>query len=661
MKYTAESIGSRLIETITNGLYDGNLNCLREYVQNGVDSGAKNIEIYFEGRNNLIIKDDGAGMDAKELDLALNIGVSKKSDESVGWRGIGIWSGVPACKKIILITKKCNNNKYRVEIDNDVLRIGSLRDKSFLTVFEEATGEIEEMPLGKDESLEKDHFTEIRLESILKTQKAIFSHKEIRTYLSSTIPAPFNESNFSLAKEVDKWLKEENAIISDVNILFENKKIFRYPDRSDIFFNEIIKKEFIVRGNLIAAGWFIASKENKVIPAPNGGIYFKKKGFTLGDANLIEKLNITENYSRWQYGEIHIISKELRENAARNNFEYNNPYIEDFQKEVGTFINELQNVNRYQSGKIQTKLITVAKEFLESGDFDSAEQALRKAIERISKSRKYYPSDIALCGLKKDINAVAEQNIQEIINIEKELKSKNPHYQGDMSKFIEKARNSINKTMEQNEITNPAEEMDKIDEAIGDSSDDSEDPLIESATTETKPMGKNAKPANDFEFEVKNDSLMEAVRRNMCPAMKASVARSTKKGLEHFEISATDAIKEILIKRTGYAPNKHEIYALSKLAYGWDEKKGKGNPWRIIANNPILSLDPINKRRNRLFGIMIYIVHDLIVNLYKHERGKESFKWFEDSPEDDQKILIAEAYAIIDFVYRLIDKSEKRP
>jgi len=42
MEFTDEIIGARLIETITAGLYDGNLNCVREYVQNSVDEGAKN-------------------------------------------------------------------------------------------------------------------------------------------------------------------------------------------------------------------------------------------------------------------------------------------------------------------------------------------------------------------------------------------------------------------------------------------------------------------------------------------------------------------------------------------------------------------------------------------------------------------------------------------
>jgi hypothetical protein len=35
------------------------------------------------------------------------------------WRGIGIWSGVPVTKRIVIITKKKNDKKYRIEINNE--------------------------------------------------------------------------------------------------------------------------------------------------------------------------------------------------------------------------------------------------------------------------------------------------------------------------------------------------------------------------------------------------------------------------------------------------------------------------------------------------------------------------------------------------------------
>ena len=117
--FTDDAFGAKLLEAITAGLYDGNLNCLREYVQNCIDSKANKVDIYFENRTILVIKDNGLGMNKEELTKALQLGKSEKTENEIGWRGIGIWSGVPTCRKIVIITKKQKNPKLRIEIDAD--------------------------------------------------------------------------------------------------------------------------------------------------------------------------------------------------------------------------------------------------------------------------------------------------------------------------------------------------------------------------------------------------------------------------------------------------------------------------------------------------------------------------------------------------------------
>ena len=105
--FTDEAFGAKLLEAITAGLYDGNLNCLREYVQNCIDSKTKRIDINFENSQTVLtIEDNGCGMDRQELEQALHLGKSDKPETAIGWRGIGIWSGIPACRRIVIITKK---------------------------------------------------------------------------------------------------------------------------------------------------------------------------------------------------------------------------------------------------------------------------------------------------------------------------------------------------------------------------------------------------------------------------------------------------------------------------------------------------------------------------------------------------------------------------
>jgi len=586
MKFTTVSIGGKLIESITAGLYDGNLNCLREYVQNSIDEDAKNVEIYFEnGNKDLIIKDDGPGMSRDELEIALSIGVSNKKEEDAGWRGIGIWSGVPACKRIVIITKKKNDKKYRIEIDNDTLRNEYISNKPVVDILTSATGEIEELPLGKDDSFEKDHFTEVRLESILPTQKNIFTEKEIQKYLSRNVPAPFNEQIFSFATDVDKWLKEKKVRFPTVNIEFKGNKVFRPPLRSDIFFDNVIKKEFCnVNGELIAVGRFLTTNENKKLKEPNSGIYLKKKGFTIGNENTVRN-QFSGTYNPWQYGEIHIISKELRENSSRNSLELNNTMVIPFLEDVGKFIGQLQMQNRYQSSEIISNTIKKTQKFLETGNQQSAKKELDKlknhATETVS-----FPIDTSLLSMKTLIDQVSKHEKQ----VADDLKTKMQQMKPDI----------LNKKKEQLEA------------------------LI-----------------NDLPTPVKN-----------------SIRRATKKGQLYPEISITDPIKEILKEKTGLDDN--EISKLSKSAYGWEGITQSNKP-------PLIVIDPVkdtknddtHRKRNLRFGAMVYTVHDLFVNLCKHEAGKDSFKWFDDTTEEEKYELLVEMYSVIGLIYRLIEKSEK--
>ena len=419
MKFTDANFGARIIETITSGLYDGNLNCLREYVQNSVDASAKNIEIYFEnGHNDLIIKDDGPGMNKKELEECLGIGISRKSPKEVGWRGLGFWSGVPACNRIVVITKKKNGKKYRIEIDNEVLRGYMESNKPATEILTKATGEIEELEMGKDES-PKDQYTIVRLESILPTQRSIFRKERIQSYLSTTVPAPFNKKKFPLAKEINEELKKHGVNIPEANIMFEGEPIYRPPDKMDIFFKQPIFKEFKVKNETIAFGWFLTTNQNAKLRDPNNGIYFKKKGFTIGDKNLV--INRYEGtYHEWQYGEIHIISDELKENAPRNNFEFNNDIIEPFLNMVGEFIKELEQMNRYQSDKVVAKYVAKMDNYVKNGDYKSAINEYKKVKKKISRSHQF-PKDEAFKAMKKIIDDESQRNIKEAERLKKEI------------------------------------------------------------------------------------------------------------------------------------------------------------------------------------------------------------------------------------------------
>jgi len=417
------AFGAKLLEAITAGLYDGNLNCLREYVQNCIDSGAKKIDIHFENsRTVLVIDDNGCGMDKKELEKALHLGISDKPSTAVGWRGIGIWSGVPTCRRIVIITKKCNHPKLRVQIDADELRQKYISNVPATKVLTDVTGDIDELELGSDESKENSHFTTIRLEEILPNQRSIFTEKAVQDYLSTTVPAPFNVVKFTLGKEINKRLSENNVKISETPIFFEKQQIFRPPFKNDIFFEKIIDKKFIIKGETVAFGWLLSSKENRKLDLQNRGVFFKKKGFTIGDANLVANLH-TGNYSQWQYGEIHIIADSLKENAPRNNFEANNDLIDPFYDEVGKFVGQLQLMNQYQSEYVVTRAIEQAKKQVEVGEVRPAQEKIRYLKKKLQGKRSF-PKESTLQEMKEIIDARTSTDKISIETLEKTIQDK---------------------------------------------------------------------------------------------------------------------------------------------------------------------------------------------------------------------------------------------
>jgi hypothetical protein len=578
MKFGDKDIGVKILEIITSGLYDGNPNCLREYVQNSIDAHAKNIKIYYEnGENDLIVKDDGDGMDRDDLKFALGIGKSKKPESDVGWRGIGIWSGSSNCSRIVIITKKKNNGKIRVEIDNEIIRKGIRDERPLLQVLTDATSEIEEESLGKDESLEDTHFTIVRLESILPHQKWIFDNdKDIKDYLQKTVLLQFNEKEFTFSKEINDWLEKNGITSPSVHIEFKRDELFRPPFKSNIFFNKVIFKEFKTKEKLIAVGWFLTSNKNKVLLKPNKGIFFKMKGFTLGDENLVKNQH-TGTYNPWQYGEIHIVSKEIRENAARNNFKYNTSLVETLLKQVGEFVRLLQLQNQYQSDRIVSKRIEKARKLMEKSDFSGAEGELIRAKSSLDRKRSF-PKDTSLKEMQVIIDAQTLVDKKDMPKLKKE---------------IIQAKSSLS-------------------------------------------TGKE-----DLDVLIK--SLPPDLRKHVKTMGGAKV---------NPESNITDLIKEKLNTKAGLHEN--EIRELTKNVYGWRD---------VTGDIPLLVIEQGNdqktKNRNYRFGVLIYAIHDLFVNLYKHQRGKDSFKWFDNLSEDEKRRVLIEMLTTIKWVCRLIDNSDK--
>jgi len=596
LKFKAGDIGARLLESITRGLYDGNLNCIREYVQNSIDSHAKKIDIYFEnGNENLVINDDAKGMTKNDLRLALRLGWSSKTEDDVGWRGIGIWSGVSVCKKMVIITKAKHHEKYIVEIDCNKLREEIDTNKDILDVLSSITSDIESEELGNDESLADDQYTIIRLEKILPQLRTVFDIKDIKKYLEDTVPAPFNE-NFSNGKKINEFLTKNHINLPQTEIFFQNEKIFRPPRKIISVFDDFVPKKFIVNNEEIAIAWFVTTNNSKEISDEIGGIIFKKKGFTIGDSALVLKQR-KSFYNKWQVGEIHIVSKNIRENAPRNNFE-SADNLEDFLNEVGKFIDQLGAQNRYQSENLVTTFVDKAEKFAASGQIDAAEKEIKKAQSRLQNASHNFPEDPSLSPMKKQIDAKSKSEKQSLEKIITEIKT---------TKKIEK-------------------------------------------------KSKEEIPTSKERFNL--------LKKGFLPELQTYERKFSSHGKLDFDISITRPIIDLLQQKTGLTSN--EMKDLCMEAYGWSGiNPSTKSPPRLTVDPQLNDKSTIPKElnyakhRNMEFGVMIYAVHDLLVNSKKHKQGHPALAWFEKATDDEKYQMILEIYATIDLINRLIKKSER--
>ncbi len=123
------NISLTVLNSLGRDLYRSVNTILGEAISNSWDADAHNVHIYIDREaNNLIIKDDGIGMDANDFqNKFLKIGYSKRKDGNkispkgrpyIGRKGIGKLALLSCSGKIHIISKKINTEYVGAIIDN---------------------------------------------------------------------------------------------------------------------------------------------------------------------------------------------------------------------------------------------------------------------------------------------------------------------------------------------------------------------------------------------------------------------------------------------------------------------------------------------------------------------------------------------------------------
>ena len=149
----------------------------------------------------------GQGMDTNDFGRSWRIAISDKDpNKDVGYKGIGIYSGMLISQKVAIKSRK-NNMCSQLLLDFE--KMGDLIDQnlSLPEVINGATAValIEDFRFV-DKALEGDG-TQVELTGIRNELKHLFTKYELSEYLKNTLPLSFNPQ-FCYSDEIDKKIQK---------------------------------------------------------------------------------------------------------------------------------------------------------------------------------------------------------------------------------------------------------------------------------------------------------------------------------------------------------------------------------------------------------------------------------------------------------------------
>jgi len=377
-------IGGEIISILTKGMYSDPKDALREYVQNSVDAKAKYIEIKIR-QNNIVVQDDGEGMDYDVMRNAIRLGVSDKNPKNqVGFMGIGIYSAFHICEKLIILSKVKNGTPNKIEFDFRSMReeLEKQREARFNKVIkEEELVALQKLLENNIElsNLNDDEYSRIgtRVELIgLEPDffKSLAKYDELSEYLERVLPLPFN-SKFRWGSEIEQRIKDEcdkhNLHFDKVSVKLQvneqSGELFK-PYSDEDFEPEPLKPYFLELKNssdFFGIAWGCLNKDRATIKNEKcRGFLVKKQGFTIGKKeDLLEFFNRHVLFNRY-VGEVVILNAKLLPNASRSAFEPSPLRISYYQalQKIATGFNEY--ANDYQETTKATEILDQANEFI---------------------------------------------------------------------------------------------------------------------------------------------------------------------------------------------------------------------------------------------------------------------------------------------------------
>jgi len=316
---------------------------LGEAISNAWDADAENVWIYIDrGKNSLIVKDDGDGMNADDFqNKFLKIGYSKRKDGStstkrqrpyIGRKGIGKLALLSCAKKISVLTRRSTSVEYvGGVIDNSGLNEAIKND---LTPDEYQLGKVNET-LFKQYKESHEHGTIIYFEDVNEGIKNTVDYlkKLIALYfrfslLDNSFNIHVNDEEITLAHLDDLVNNTQFVwIINDLNDPLVSEKISKSP----VLYETILRKaKKPIRGFIasvvVPSQLKIRATEEKV----SVDLFVNGR---LREKDILKHIPSTRVVESYLYGQIHfddLDDKTDRFSSSREGIVADDPKYKEF-------------------------------------------------------------------------------------------------------------------------------------------------------------------------------------------------------------------------------------------------------------------------------------------------------------------------------------------
>ena len=427
---------------LTTGLYSRNLSCIREYVQNSYDepSEASNIQISIENGINLLIKDNGKGMNEEDLRKSLGVGLfTKDFGKSEGMYGIGIWSGVAVCNKLVIVTKKIQTSeKLRVEINCGEIRENSSKNIPILKFLTDNTGEIEHIPVPENE-FDKS-YTLIRLEDITPGGIDLFTEKNLIEYVSQNLPVAVSKE-FQFKEDIAKNF-ENSGYYRTINVTVNGNEVNRlHSIREQLRGFEL--KPFVKDNDIFALCWFSLNKSGDSLKRDRG-FTLRHNGFVVRDWKSLRS-EINGRFNDRFIGEIHLVqyNPKLKPTAPRNELIPNEITIELY-NQIRQFFSKLQRINSYVTVNIASPKKKM-EEVIKTDSFEDKRKGIKEIqAKNFKENLNFLEKDSSLQSLSKQLqqeSSKVQGDFGKIKNMFDEVIKKNPPGRIELKKIVSSMTN----------------------------------------------------------------------------------------------------------------------------------------------------------------------------------------------------------------------------